>query len=444
MTRRMPVTGQTWTIAIAVCLLAALACAASAEIHHVVLDNGLTLVVLPNPWSRAAAISIMVGAGSKYDPAGLEGLAQITNELLFEGVGETPSDEVHDELSAMGVEYKCLTSEDTAELLLYGHENRFEYMVDMAATTLSEPVFLVGRLENEKKVALASYESELADDWNNSYRAVTELLYDGHPYAVTPLGTPEGMDAVTIPHVQHFYQEHYSPPNTIVVAVGDLQPESTLTLLEDAFESYVNPAEPPDPIPVPERTDMTVRKLYGGERDGFIQIGFAGPKPSETDDLATLSVLMAVLGAGTDSRLYTMLADSEEEVVSATGAFASHRAEQVRLIIYALGASDAETVQDILDEVERMRSEAPNARELERAKENVIGSSVLRMQRNAEKASTIARDHFLGLPLSCCETYIEETEAVTAEQVRAAAERYLVNPAVVLQRPGNPPKRRGL
>ncbi len=437
-------TRHTWITAAAVLVLVALACAASAEIQHVVLDDGLTLVVLPNPWSRAVALSVMVGAGSKYDPEGLEGLAQITNELFFEGLEETPWNEIYDELSAQGVEMKCLTSEDTAEIIMTGHEARFDYMVDMAALALSEPVFLVDRLEHEKKVALDSYEGEIADEWNYSYRALAASLYEDHPYEYTPLGTPEGMDAVTIEDVEAFYEGYYSPANTIIVAVGDLTPESTLARLEDAFAPYDGPAAPPEPVPVPERTSRTIKKLYGGDRPGFVQIGFAGPRPSETDDLAALRVLMAALGAGTDSRLYEMLSGSEEEMVRSAGAFASHRAEQVRLIVYALGASDSETVKNMLDEIERIKTDPPDASELDRAKEDVIGSFALRMQRNAEKASSIARDYFLGLAIDCCDTYVADTEAVTVEQVRAAAERYLVNPAIVFQRSGTAPTKRGI
>jgi len=437
-------TRHTWTTVAAVFVLAALACTASAEIQHVVLDDGLTLVVLPNPWSQAVALSVMVGAGSKYDPEGLEGLAQITNELFFEGLGEIPWNEVYDELSAQGVDLKCLTSEDTAEIILTGHEARFDYIVDMAAAALSEPVFLIGRLEHEKKVALDSYEAEIADAWKYAYREVTALLYEDHPYEDTPLGTPDGMDAVTIEDVEGFYERYYSPANTIVVAVGDLMPEPTLARLESAFEQYDGSVDPPEPIPVPERTSQTVKKLYGGERPGFVQIGFAGPRPSETDDLAALSVLMAALGAGTESRLYRMLDESEDLIVSSAGAFASHRAEQARLIVYAMGASDSEAVNGMLEEIARIKTDPPDERELERAKENVIASFALRMQRNAEKATSIARDHFLGLPIDCCDTYIADIEAVTAEQLRAAAERYLVNPAIVLQRPGAAPTKRGI
>ena len=188
----------------------------------------------------------------------------------------------------------------------------------------------------------------------------------------------------------------------------------------------------------------TLKENVIAELAWFIQIGFAGPRPSDTDDLAAIRVLMAILGSGTDSRLYRMLSECKEDEVSATGAFGSYRAEQVRLIIYAMEMSDSETVSRILDEVERVKTEPPDARELERAKESVIGRFALRMQRNSDKASSIARDHFLGLPIDCCDTYIADTEAVTAEQVRAVAERYLVNPAIVFQRAGNAPARRGI
>ncbi len=443
-TRPTRMTRHTWMTAAAVLVLVALACSASAEIHRVVLDDGLTLVVMPNPWSRAVALSVMVGAGSKYDPAGEEGLAQITNELFFEGLGERSWEDVYDELSAQGVEFKCLTSEDTAEISMTGYEARFEYMVGMAALALSEPVFLVDRLEHEKKVALDFYEAEIADAWNHSYRAVTAALYEDHPYEHTPLGTPEGVAAVTVEDVAAFYEEYYSPANTIVVAVGDLAPEPTLSLLEDAFAPYDSPVAAPEPVPVPERTTTTITKLYGGERSEFIQIGFAGPRPSATDDLAALRVMMAVLGSGTDSRLYQLLSEPDEDLVSSIGAFASHRTEQVRLIVYAMGTSDSEAVTRILDEIERIKTDPPDESELARAKESVIAGFVLRMQRSSEKASSIARDHFLGLPIDCCDTYIAETEAVTAEQIAAAAERYLVNPAIVFQRSGSAPTKRGI
>ncbi|MCK4510390.1 insulinase family protein [bacterium] len=423
-----------------VATLVAMSAIAAAGMRQVQLDSGLTLIAIHDGWCDISAVSVMVDAGSRYDPDERGGLAQLTNEMLFEGTRDATWEEIADELDRLSIRYGALTSEDYAEVYITSHETEFDTALEWLSEFMLRPAFDEERLDREKEIAIGSFESEMNDAFTRTYHSLSGLLFPGHPYSRPVLGTPESVRAATRDEILSFYEQHYGASNTVVVVVGDFDVDEMVAGLEVLFAGYpARDVRRREPSPVELEGPVGLNIYHEGEQ-GFVEIGFLGPEIG-SDDYAAVQVMVSALGDGSGSRLSGCFGDSDPAQLCVAGAFVSVRSEGVRLVAYASSDDADGTLQTLNEEIEGMRTVAVSAVELEQAKSRIETRFAAKTETNRDKASAIARRYLLGLPQDFREMYLDRLESVTADDVERVARTYLVNPATVVERPGEPPSR---
>jgi predicted Zn-dependent peptidase len=426
--------------AAAIVALVVVAAVAVADTRQVQLDSGLTLIAVADSWSDISAVSVMVDAGSRYDPDERGGLAQLTNEMLFEGTRDAAWEEIIDELDRLSIRHGALTSEDFAELYLTAYETEFDTALAWLAEFISRPAFDEERLDLEKETALRMLDREMNDAFTRNYHSLSELLFPGHPYSDPVLGTPESIQAATRDELVSFYEQHYGAANTVVVAVGDFDTDETLARLEALLADYPDRDVARREFPHVELEGPSELDVYHEGEDGFVEIGFLGPEVGG-EDYAAVQVMISVLGDGSGSRLADRFGECGSTKLSVAGAFVSVRSEGIRLVAYASSDDIDATFHALNEEFERIRTVPASNVELERAKSRIATRSATTTETSKDKASAIARRHLLGLPPGFRETYFKRLDSVTADDVQRVARTYLVNPATVVERPGKPPRR---
>jgi zinc protease len=261
-----------------VATLVAMSAIAAAGMRQVQLDSGLTLIAIHDGWCDISAVSVMVDAGSRYDPDERGGLAQLTNEMLFEGTRDATWEEIADELDRLSIRYGALTSEDYAEVYITSHETEFDTALEWLSEFMLRPAFDEERLDREKEIAIGSFESEMNDAFTRTYHSLSGLLFPGHPYSRPVLGTPESVRAATRDEILSFYEQHYGASNTVVVVVGDFDVDEMVAGLEVLFAGYpARDVRRREPSPVELEGPVGLNIYHEGEQ-GFVEIGFLGPE----------------------------------------------------------------------------------------------------------------------------------------------------------------------
>lgn len=420
--------------------LVAMSAIAAAGMRQVQLDSGLTLIAVHDGWCDISAVSVMVDAGSRYDPDERGGLAQLTNGMVFEGTRDATREEIADELDRLSIKYAALTSEDFAEVYIASHKTEFNTALEWLSEFMLRPVFDGERLDWEKEFAIGSFESDMDDAFTRNYRRLSGLLFPGHPYSHPVLGTPESIPAATRDDIISFHEQHYGASNTVVVAVGDFDADEMIAGLEVLFAGYpARDVERRGSSQVVREGPSELNAYHEGEQ-GFVEIGFLGPEIG-SDDYAAVQVMISALGDGSGSRLSGCFGDSDPAELCVAGAFVSVRSEGVRLVAYASSDDVDRTLRTLNEEIEGMRTVAVSAVELEQAKSRIETRFATHTETNRDKAGAIARRHLLGLPQDYRRVYLDQLESVTADDVERVARTYLVNPATVVERPGEPPRR---
>jgi predicted Zn-dependent peptidase len=298
----------------------------------------------------------------------------------------------------------------------------FNMLEDMAR----HPTFPQNEFEVVKEQALTFIEQAEVDPDTLANRQFGRLAYGGHPYGYYT--NRDSIENLSREDVVEFYDTFWKPNNALLVIVGDLTAEEAQTQTERAFSGWLE-GEVPDYLTYPEAELGDTSRIYVVDRpnseQATIQIGNRGINALNPDRYA-LAVVNTVLGGGTTSRLYQNLRENKGYTYGVFSRFGQPSdTSTFRVVTDVDQASAAEAIQEILNELEAIRSEAISEQELADAKGLIIGSFALSIEEPADFANRLASRHLLGIPLEELNTYLQTIEDVSAEAALNAAAEYI-------------------
>ncbi len=230
--------------------------AKAAPIEHYRLDNGLEVVLVPDPRLPRVAVSVRYFVGAGDDPNGYRGLAHLTEHLMFEGLRDEAHRDFFEYLENGGsTDANATTDLDRTIYFEELPKERLELALWLESTRMA---FLLNHL---KPADLERARAAVLNEWDmrvggGGLRAlwalVSEELYpEGHPYRL-PNDHPKDLEAIELRHVQWFFQRYYGPNNARLVVVGDFDPKAT----RERISTYFGPLRARGPAPKPPRAQM--------------------------------------------------------------------------------------------------------------------------------------------------------------------------------------------
>jgi zinc protease len=415
-------------------LLAPALMAADAGIRTHQLPNGITVITQPKTWNPIVAVTLMVDAGSKYDPPGLRGLANVTTELLLRGTESMNALELAELADGSGIMLRTLTTEDFAEINLTALDRQLDTVLEILAGIVVRPTFEDEQIIEVQKKSLDALEMQKDDAFSRTYARLNELMYGEHPYAYPVVGTPRGIDSVRRADVWRFYQTRYRGGSTVISIVGNYSPGDAVEKLAELLADYPSGTAGKWDLPSSDGKGPAEADVFKASTLGQIQIGYSAPSVTG-DDYAAASVLTGVLGDGTASRLYRALGPDGAGVAEVTGAFYPYRYEAGRIVTYAETSEVDRTLGIMQQVIAGLSDEPPTAEELTRAKNRLKGRIALKGETNLEQARRLAVGELWGLGADHVDTYLNEIDHVDADDVLRVARERLVDPVKVVQRP---------
>lgn len=391
------------------------------------LGNGLKVWTAQHAMVPMTGLLLLVRSGSSSDPAGREGLAAITADMLDEGVGSLSAIEVHQELARMGAQLDTDVGAD-ATLIGLTSLSRFTgralaFLADLVVRpALREDDFLRVRQQRlHRLMQLRDLPGATAD------RAFAKLLYGNTPYGHTALGNERSLGAMTMDDVRAFYQRAIHPEDTTLVAVGDGDHDTIRSLAEHAFGGWSASRDvveaPVDVLPQPPRLNIVPRP---GAAQSELRIGHVGVARSTADYHAIVAANM-VLGGQFVSRINLNLRADKGITYGARTAFEFRRSAGPFVLSASVDkAATAVAISESMKEIADIRDRRPVT-----ADELAIGVAALTRgyAKNFETfdqlARAIAQLSLFDLPDSFYSEFVPRVEALTPDDVSRAAARYL-------------------
>ena len=228
------------SLCLSVCLgLAATpAPAASPPFVRQSLANDAILLVSEQRQLPIVDIEILLDAGSRRDPKGKEGLANLTADLLNEGTATRNASELAEAVDRLGASLSSSAGIDTASIDLRVLRKDLDAGLALLAEVLLRPAFPAGELTRRREAVLAAMQAAEDQPGWLAYRAFIGSVFGDEPYGHLVEGTPEAVAAITRRDVLEFYRRNYAPQRSIITVVGDVGTDEIAAKLNHALATW--------------------------------------------------------------------------------------------------------------------------------------------------------------------------------------------------------------
>ncbi|MBK0400926.1 insulinase family protein [Limibaculum sp. M0105] len=420
-------------VALVALLLPAVATAAQ-PVSTFRLDNGMEVVVIED--HRAPVVTHMVWyrVGAADEPAGHSGIAHFFEHLMFKGTHQIPEGAFSKVVAENGGQDNAFTSWDYTGYFQRIAADRLGLVMGMEADRMRNLVLNERLVATERDVILEERNSRTDNDPGSLFREqMNAALYMNHPYGVPIIGWRHEIEELGLPEALEFYRRYYAPDNAILVVAGDVNPEAVLELAKTHYGSIAPSNNPPDARPQ-EPPQLAARRLEMRDarvRQPYVMRQYLVPtyEAEAPGTAAALSVLANVLGKGITSRFSQQIEIADRIAVS-TGAFYNDSArDRTAFTIYGVpapGHTLAEVEAALDAEIARLVAEGPTEEELDRIKRKTRTDLIHAQDDVAGLARLYGSALAVGLTVEDVEGWPDLIDAVTAEDVRAAAENWLL------------------
>jgi zinc protease len=389
------------------------------------LPNGLRVVVIEDHRAPTVSISLVLRAGSYFEPTGKDGLAAMTAQMLVEGTAAHTYDQIVSAVEERGATLSAGADQPgpRATLSASGLTEDFDLLLGLVAEAARQPVFPAPRLSILKRRVVTGIVGGLGSATNIADIVAARALYgDAPPSDESP--SPREILALSADDLKAFHARYYHPERAVLAVAGDITADRARQAAERLLGDWPKGDASADPdLGIPNAPES--RKVFLAEREGSVQtaIKVIGPGVARNSpDYPAMVVMNRILGAGFASRLVSILREQRGYTYSVASAFDApyHRGSwsaetQVR--------SDVSTpaVKVLLQECERMAKEPVSAGELEAAKRGIIGSFSRTLESPDQLQSYVLDVLFNGLPADYWNSYLRQIDAVTADDVMRVA-----------------------
>jgi zinc protease len=397
------------------------------------LPNGLRLLVKENHRLPFVEFRAAFKGGVLAETTTNNGVTQLLAKLLLKGTPTRSAEQIATEIESVGGHIDSYGGNNSfgvnAEVLC----GDFATGLDLLADALLNPIFLVNELEREREVQLAGIQARKDDLLKSASVAMRRGLFGNAGYGLDSLGTEESVKNISTTDLKSFHQKLAVPDNCVLAIYGDVKSAEVKAAVGKAFANW-------RPVGVQALTchagNTLKRELQRvvetrDKKQAVLVIGFIGTTMDSEDRYALDLIQECCSDLG--SRLFLRI---REQLGLAYYVGAQNMAGLVPgYFAFYTGTEPGKAAQvetELLKEAELLRTEGLTSEELKRAKAKIIGQKKIARQDLGNLASLTALDELYGLGYQRTELDDAKYEAVTLEQTKAAAQKYLKPDAFVV------------
>jgi predicted Zn-dependent peptidase len=379
--------------------------------------------------SVMASLDTEKAKGEKADRGFLQYLEETLRNLQAEHKKWVVKDEIERIYSQNGaVGFNAFTSQDSTAYVVSLPSNRLELWARVESDRLLNPV--LREFYSERDVVMEerrrSYDSQPQRKLMENFLASSFIA---HPYGRPIIGWPSDIQNLDKAATEAFFRAFYSPANTVLTLVGDVQPEEALTTIKKYFEKI-----PRQPLPPPLKTrepGQAGERRIRVETDANPQLifGFLKPNAPHPDD-AVCEIIEGLLSYGRTSRLYRRFVEEEKIAVEASASNGYPGERFPNLFILSGTPRHPHTAEELekglLEELERLKREPVSEPELQKIKNQIETSFLRKLDSNSNLAYWLSYGQALFGTWRYVTDRIQAYGKVTPEDVRRVAQKYFI------------------
>jgi zinc protease len=392
-----------------------------------VLPNGLVLLHSEKKGLPIITVVVAVKAGAVAESYEKAGLANLTSDLLNEGTSKRTALDISSAIDFVGGSLETSGGDDFITVKLSILRKDMDLGFDLLSDIILNPAFRQEEIDRRTAVIKSSILQQREDPGIVASKAFLKAVYGEFPYGWPTEGTLESLDRITREDISGFHRTYYAPNNSIMAVVGDVSRDELQALLRKYFAAWEKKDLPStllrSPEPAAERMVITI------DRDitqANIVLGHLGIRRENPDYYAVLVMNYILGGGGFASRLMDNIRDDKGLAYDVHSFFSANKfAGMFQAGLQTKNSSANIAIDEILNEMKKIRTEPVNDRELADAKSYLTGSFPLRIDTNTKIAGFLVGMEFYDLGLDYIDNYKNYINSVSKSDILKVAGKYL-------------------
>ena len=398
------------------------------EFEEYDLKNGLHVILHEDHSTPIVAVTVMYHVGSKNENPERTGMAHFFEHLLFEGSENIGRGEFSRYVENAGGVLNANTTNDRTFYFEILPSNELELGLWLESERmLHAKVEQVG-IETQREVVKEEKRQRVDNQpYGTLIQETMSRAYTEHPYRWTVIGSMDHLNAAKEEEFVDFYKTFYVPENAVLSIAGDINMDETKKMIKKYFSNIPRGTKPvPRPNVVePSKTQEVRDTIYGKDQLPLVVQAYNIPGQG-TEEFYAVDMLNRVLSGGESSRLNRSVVE-EKQLALFAGAFSFPLEDPGVTLAFAManmGVEPGQVEEAMNAEIQRAKNEMISDRELQKLKNQIESEFVNSNASVAGIAESLANYHMYFGDANLINTEIDRYLAVTAEDIKAAANKY--------------------
>lgn len=388
------------------------------------LANGIRVVSHHMAHVETVSLGVFVGTGARHETVAEHGISHLLEHMAFKGTARRTARQIAEEIEQVGGELNAATSLESTAYYARVLKEDWAVALDNLADILRNPRFDAEDLEREREVILQEIAGINDSPDELAYDLIHDAAFPDQPVGRPIIGTPDSVRRFSAADLARFLASRYVAPRTVVSAAGAVDHGALVRHVEALFGGM---SDVVGDFTVPARYAGGRRSLSKVFEQSHLLIGF--PSPSYRDpDFFAAQVFSGLFGGGMSSRLFQEVRETRGLCYAIYSTAWGFEDAGLMVVHAATGENQMTTLTDVVAaELKRAATELPGAAEVQRAKAQMKAGLLMSLESTGARAEQMARHLLMAGRLLPSEELIGRVDDVTAETVRAVAERILTS-----------------
>ena len=393
------------------------------------LPNGATVLAKETQKTPAVAINVAIRAGSICDPADALGATYVLSRVIDRGTATRSAAVIADELDGRGVSLTISVTRHLFSLICTCLAEDFESILALIGEIVRAPSIPNEELAIRKGEVVTGLRQDEDNPAVRAMERLMSLLYGpDHPYGRRAKGTIESVESLTRSRLQALHSRHFVPSQLTAVVVGDVDARRIVDVASTVFGSWTAPLPPPMTLPpvtrATDRRRITIPMMNKSQAE--IAYGFTTMTRDDPQYYA-FSLMNNVFGQyALGGRLGDSIRERQGMAYHVSSTLDANILPGPLVVRAGVNAANVDRATASIDaEVRALRRDGVTAKELAESRQYMIGAMPRQLETNAGIAQFLQTAEFFGLGLDYDIRLPEYLSAVTLEDVRAVAQKYV-------------------
>jgi len=401
----------------------------SANVSKYELEGGATLIINKNNANDILAISINAKGGNYLEP--VPSTASILASVLLQGSEKYSREELACIMEENGIVISPSATADTFDISVKTTKDKLPLALELLDEVINRAKLTPYEIEKAKNLKIASLEKIQDNPLSIAIDNFKGQIYKDRVYAHNSEIYKKTIPFVGEKQVKDYYKKIFCAPNVVISINGDVDHSQVSQKLAQIFNNTsckkIEISDLKQFIPL--TLENVENKISKKTNTLWIVAGYQTDGLLNQKECATLSVINSILGRGMSSRLFTDLRENQGLAYQVGSSFSPNVNEGSFIAYIGTNPQNYETAKSgILNEFRRLQTEFVGEKELQDAKDKLLGNYVLSLETNMEKASALGWYEASGRGFEYHEKYPQLIESVTASDVLTVANKYFSQP----------------